>query len=689
MSRSLCVVVVAGCVMVLGGAYAVAEDAGDADAWALAETLDGLKQQRADVQAKENELRQKQAKLIGAIRQMPEVIELQETFNQTRAERDKFVATDPALKEAAEERHAAQQSRQKTHNTIVAESEEGKTIAAERQETSELLAVNQYEIRLNDTIRQTKVQHAVAATPAVTSAQKAESAARVAWEQARREKEQTDEMREMARERDVLRRKYEAIRKTKAPEELVAAEKALRDAEEKLRKVRDAELGALFEAAVDEARTAHEKAIAAKLDADEDAKTLNQEMAELREKSADTQYKLRLAEFKLCEGVRGKILRSPEIQALGQEVWKADHARQQAERDSEELAAALEAVEKARAVVNELNSRLRYRSPETVEVLNEQYDELAAAEKVLRYAAEELETVRERELGPLFRATDAARKAQEKAIAAKLDADEEAKALNQEMAGLREEYADIQIELRLAEFKLREGVRGKISRSPEIQALGQEVSKADRARQQAERGSEELAAARKAVEEARTKVNELRPTHQALRQAEDAWRAADQKYRKEIDAAGEDERKAWDEKRKAVQEALQTAMAADAAAQELASEREALVKVSQELHEKSRELNNKYHELSRTMASNDEVKAAQETERAAHENYQTLYRASKAPELDKKHGAASHAYHQKVRELSAADETLVEVEKELTKIRERMRAVDQAIREKAQQAAKA
>ena len=534
MSRSLCVVVVAGCVMVLGGAYAVAEDAGDADAWALAETLDGLKQQRADVQAKENELRQKQAKLIGAIRQMPEVIELQETFNQTRAERDKFVATDPALKEAAEERHAAQQSRQKTHNTIVAESEEGKTIAAERQETSELLAVNQYEIRLNDTIRQTKVQHAVAATPAVTSAQKAESAARVAWEQARREKEQTDEMREMARERDVLRRKYEAIRKTKAPEELVAAEKALRDAEEKLRKVRDAELGALFEAAVDEARTAHEKAIAAKLDADEDAKTLNQEMAELREKSADTQYKLRLAEFKLCEGVRGKILRSPEIQALGQEVWKADHARQQAER-----------------------------------------------------------------------------------------------------------------------------------------------------------GSEELAAARKAVEEARTKVNELRPTHQALRQAEDAWRAADQKYRKEIDAAGEDERKAWDEKRKAVQEALQTAMAADAAAQELASEREALVKVSQELHEKSRELNNKYHELSRTMASNDEVKAAQETERAAHENYQTLYRASKAPELDKKHGAASHAYHQKVRELSAADETLVEVEKELTKIRERMRAVDQAIREKAQQAAKA
>ena len=686
MRRSLCLGFVMCVALVLHGAPVLAQLAGNAEAVALAETLDGLKQQKADAQAKENELRQKQAKLSEAIRQTPEALELQEAANQARAERDEFVATDPAVKEVAEQLRAAQQARQKTHVAVVAESEKGKTIAAERQETSELLAVNNYEIRLNDFVRQSKVRRKVSATPAVASAQEAERTARTAWEQARREKEQSDEMREMARETGILRRKYEAIRKTKAPEELIAAEKALRDAEEGLRKVRDADLGALL-GAVEEARKAQEKAIAAKLDADDDAKTLNREMAELREQSADTQYKLRLADFKLREGVRGKISRSSEIQALAQEIWKADWARQQAERESKELAAAQETVEKARAAVNELSSRLRHKRPETVAALNAQYDELAAAEKVLRYAEEELGKVREIEVGPLTRAVEEARKAHEKAIAAKLDADEEAKALNQEMAELREQSAEIYDNLRLAEFKLRDGVRGKISRSSEIQALTQEIVKADRARQQAEHESKELAAARKAVEEARTKVNELRPTHQALKQAEDAWRAADKKYREQIDAAVADEREAWDEKRKAVQEALKAAMAADAAAQELASEKEALTKVSQELHEKHRELNNKYHELNREMAANDEVKAAQEAERTAHENYQEVYRASKAPELDKKYGAARDAYHQKIRELTAADETYVEVAKDLAQIRERMRSLDQAIREKQQQAA--
>jgi colicin import membrane protein len=265
--------------------------------------------------------------------------------------------------------------------------------------------------------------------------------------------------------------------------------------------------------------------------------------------------------------------------------------------------------------------------------------------------------------------------------------DKEATALREKLAGLNRQRAEIDYQIQLAEFQLREGVGRRISFDPEVRNAEAAAANADNARRAKEASAPAIAVARGELDALRRQIQETEasanaaPEVVAARAALAAKEKAFNELRAKIQADAVAGLRAAVEGAAKEEEALRAKkLAEDEEAKGLGSAKAEAGKERAAAGARRQEIDAAMNKLYEQTAEADAVKAARDAALAAAKAYDEAYAASEVQKLMETARAASKALADKTAELRAADAVCTELGARIGEARQKAADISRQIK---------
>lgn len=428
----------------------------------------------------------------------------------------------------------------------------------------------------------------------------------------------------------------------------------------------------------DKAQAAIEPARRAIVNGSEEAKAFSKERSDIEFKDALLDFKGREADFGVERHVVPRLYRDQDLSVARQKKEtlsrQMEQARTDAENNSKELKELRAETDKARAALDAA------RPAPLAAQLATLYKSRADKEAALRaLTADTLKTEDQA-------ATEARNNAAK--IRADITArDKEATALREKLAGLNRQRAEIDYQIQLAEFQLREGVGRRISFDPEVRNAEAAAANADNARRAKEASAPAIAVARGELDALRRQIQETEasanaaPEVVAARAALAAKEKAFNELRAKIQADAVAGLRAAVEGAAKEEEALRAKkLAEDEEAKGLGSAKAEAGKERAAAGARRQEIDAAMNKLYEQTAEADAVKAARDAALAAAKAYDEAYAASEVQKLMETARAASKALADKTAELRAADAVCTELGARIGEARQKAADISRQIK---------
>ena len=486
---------------------------------------------------------------------------------------------------------------------------------------------------------------------------------------------------ELEKERQAAQAKLTArqaeLDKEKDIQELRSAVTDARAAADKFIKT-DADLATLRKAR-DDAQRAVDPLRHKVLGTTDEAKALGKERNDIALKDTLLDFQSREADFIMQRKVVPRVYReNKELSAATAKrdsLWRQmDQARRSAESESKELQALRDESSKLR------NAYYKASGAAKPEELGELYK--LRAEKEAAYRKISADKLKEAD-----KALAEARRHAEEVRRERTNADKEASSLQSVLADLRKDKAEIEYQIALNEFRLRDGVSRRIGFDPEVRKAEGERWRAENARRQKENSDPDIAAARKEYNDARNKVGALenKARHAPeVAAAEKAWRAKEHEYNqlrgKLHQEATAELQVAHSEAAKVAQSLHAKALTADEEVEELNKEKVAVAEDREAGRKRRGEIDTEWRKLFDQTLEDEEVKNARQAAVEAKKAYDDGYAASEAPKLLQAVKDAQKMLNQKTAEMRQGDEVCAALGTQLGELGQKARELDGQIR---------